>query len=197
MIKFKPETPVNKAAQKTISFCLDEVWSYNDRIFQPNNRDDLHRMRIAAKNLRYNMELFSPLYADAYRKHLKKIRKLQDYLGIIHDADVQIDILRKRIRADINWQHDQFKEIEKAIKKEKVKTEKVRDFHSMLVENEYSGLVGLLEHQIASRQKNHTLFMRYWKKMNIKKVYDSIRRITLAKEKIKGKGHKGDEHETR
>lgn len=175
---------------------MDEVWSYNDRVFQANNRDDLHRMRIAVKNLRYNMELFSPLYPDTYRNYLKTIRKLQDYLGIIHDADVQIDILRKRIRADINWQHNQFKKIEKAIKKEEVKTEKVRNFHGMLVKNEYSGLVGLLEHQIDSRQNNDLLFIRYWKKINKKKVYDSILSITSAKEKIKDKGHKGDEHET-
>jgi len=133
------------------------------------------------------MELFSPFYTDTLKNHLKEIKKIQEYLGDIHDEDVQVNTLRKRIGTHIRQQSDQFKDIEKAIKKENIKNETVRSFHQMVSENEYGGLVRLMQDQIVSRQKHYTAFMRYWKKLNKKNVYDSIIKIISLKIKHEGK----------
>jgi inorganic triphosphatase YgiF len=184
MNKIKPKTPVLLAAQDTISPCLDELWSFHDKILHNKNRDSLHQMRLAAKNLRYNMELFSPFYSDSFQNHLKEMKKIQEYLGDIHDEDVQVDNLKKRIRSYIKQQSDQFKDIEKAIKKENIKTETVRSFRQAVAETGYCGLVRLMQDQIASRQKHYKAFIRYWKKLNKNKVYDSIIKIISFRDQI-------------
>lgn len=187
MGKMKPKTPVLLAARKTIVPCLDELWSFHDKILQKKNRDSLHQMRIAAKNLRYNMELFSPFYPDSFQYHLKEIKKIQEYLGDIHDEDVQVKTLRKRIRAYIKQQSNQFKDLEKAINKENIKTEMVKSFHQTVSQNGYGGLVRLMQDQIVSRKEHYKAFLQYWKKLNKKKVYDSIIQIICIKDQAAGK----------
>ncbi|MEA2448662.1 MAG: hypothetical protein QOG63_594, partial [Thermoleophilaceae bacterium] len=47
----------------------------------------LHDMRIAAKRLRYVLELTSPAFGPAADAGAKAAKKLQDVLGEIHDCD--------------------------------------------------------------------------------------------------------------
>jgi CHAD domain-containing protein len=64
--------------------------SYENRIFDPANIEDLHAMRIAGKNLRYTMECFAPLYSHDLKQHLGIMKTAQELLGSIHDCDVWI-----------------------------------------------------------------------------------------------------------
>ena len=47
-------------------------------------------MRIAAKRLRYTMEICGDLYKGSLDEPIKKVRKLQTLLGKIHDCDVWV-----------------------------------------------------------------------------------------------------------
>jgi len=47
---------------------------------------DLHRVRIAAKRLRYLIELFADLYGPAAEEWLAKIRKVQSLLGRLNNC---------------------------------------------------------------------------------------------------------------
>jgi CHAD domain-containing protein len=67
--------------------------SYEPILSCPDKVLELHEMRIAAKRLRYTMEIFAPIYADpasagAFDTALKAVKQLQEWLGQIHDADV-------------------------------------------------------------------------------------------------------------
>ena len=50
-------------------------------------------MRIAAKKLRYTLEIFAPVYPGEFKSWLKIIKQMQDHLGEIHDCDTWIDFL--------------------------------------------------------------------------------------------------------
>jgi hypothetical protein len=50
-------------------------------------------MRIAAKRLRYTMELFRPAYEGDLDGCLSAMKKLQDLLGDLHDCDVWLQLL--------------------------------------------------------------------------------------------------------
>ncbi|MEM4258161.1 MAG: CHAD domain-containing protein [Candidatus Thermoplasmatota archaeon] len=53
-----------------------------------------HKLRIAAKRLRYTLEIFQPLYADELVKNkLDVVKNLQDSLGLLHDYDVWIEYI--------------------------------------------------------------------------------------------------------
>ncbi|MDR3572893.1 MAG: CHAD domain-containing protein [Anaerolineaceae bacterium] len=82
-----------KLALESISGRLNEFLSYEEIIYQPENIEELHQMRIAAKWLRYSLETFAPLYTDELKEYIQIIREVQDVLGEIHDCDVWAKIL--------------------------------------------------------------------------------------------------------
>jgi hypothetical protein len=77
-------------AERIVRVRLDELCGFMPRAADPDEWVALHDMRIAAKRLRYVLEVtghvFGP-YAGTATKHVKE---LQDLLGEIHDCDVQI-----------------------------------------------------------------------------------------------------------
>ena len=58
----------------------------------------LHDMRIAAKRLRYVLELAEPCYGKASAARAKRARALQDLLGDIHDCDVLLPLAAEEPR---------------------------------------------------------------------------------------------------
>jgi hypothetical protein len=99
-----PDGSLAANAEKVVSARLDELWSFVPDVLNPANVEELHEMRIAAKRLRYVLEVtaetcFGP-YAVAAEK---RIKRLQDLLGEIHDCDVQyprVDALRRELEGE-------------------------------------------------------------------------------------------------
>jgi len=51
-----------------------------------NNEEDLHKLRITAKNLRYSLETFSFVLKPSTKEMISRLKKIQDILGYIHDT---------------------------------------------------------------------------------------------------------------
>ena len=82
---------------------IADLLSYDPWVQFPEAVAEHHAMRIAAKKLRYTLELYAPLYRLRLRKHIRRIVKLQQILGDLHDCDVWIDnvtriVLKERSR---------------------------------------------------------------------------------------------------
>lgn len=80
---------------ESINKTLLVLISFEDAVQDPNNIAELHAMRIAAKQFRYTMEIFAPLYKNELKQPIKAARGCQDLLGEIHDCDVWNDLLPK------------------------------------------------------------------------------------------------------
>ncbi len=74
----------------TIYTALDQFLYYEVFIHHPENIHELHLMRIAAKRLRYTLEIFLPLYQGKLEEFLNTMKIVQQKLGLIHDCDVWI-----------------------------------------------------------------------------------------------------------
>ena len=74
---------------------VQEVYSWEQFIHNPEQREELHNMRISVKRLRYTMEFFAINYDKQFHDFLATIIELQDILGDIHDNDVVLDTLTK------------------------------------------------------------------------------------------------------
>lgn len=72
---------------------LEELLAYEPFLDQPQAAAEHHAMRIAAKHLRYAMEVFEPLHEHALGDAVRAARKLQTTLGEIHDCDVWLQSL--------------------------------------------------------------------------------------------------------
>ncbi len=82
-----------RLGQKRILETLQAFLDYGPYVEQPECVKELHAMRIAAKHLRYTMEIFDPLYDEQLKPYLKAIRLTQESLGQIHDCDVWVAYL--------------------------------------------------------------------------------------------------------
>ena len=67
---------------------LADLKSYEDSLASRKDKKRHHQMRIAAKRLRYTMEIVQPIYHGRLDKSLAIVRRLQGILGDIHDCDV-------------------------------------------------------------------------------------------------------------
>lgn len=83
-----PGGPVADNAEKIIAVRLDELVAFTPRVFDPAEVEALHDMRIAAKRLRYVIEVTRDLFGPYANEARKRVKKLQDVLGEIHDCDV-------------------------------------------------------------------------------------------------------------
>jgi hypothetical protein len=75
---------------------IAELWGWAAHMPHPERVRELHDMRIAAKRLRYCFEFFTPCFSGI-GEALKRFKKLQDYLGELHDCDVWVDYLRDQL----------------------------------------------------------------------------------------------------
>jgi hypothetical protein len=98
-----PEGPAADEVAKIVAVRLDELWSFMPGARDPKAVRTLHDLRIAAKRLRYVLELFAPAFGPYAAKGAKQAKKLQDLVGEIHDCDVtrpRIAQLRAELRAE-------------------------------------------------------------------------------------------------
>jgi len=80
---------------------LFTLLSYDPWVLHPEAVAEHHATRIAAKKLRYTMEIYGSVYRNSLKKPLARVKKIQEILGDIHDCDVWIDqitllLLRER-----------------------------------------------------------------------------------------------------
>ena len=65
----------------------EELRERDTDLYRPLKSGPLHEMRIAAKRLRYALELFSACFGDEAKELAHKLADLQTALGDLHDCD--------------------------------------------------------------------------------------------------------------
>jgi CHAD domain-containing protein len=69
----------------------EELLSYQESLTHPDQVTQHHAMRIAAKRLRYTLEIARPVYPGQLEPIIEAAKQLQTLLGDIHDCDVWVD----------------------------------------------------------------------------------------------------------
>jgi len=93
-----PTATVQENAPLIIAARVQEFLQWEPFIKDPRRVEELHRLRIAAKRLRYTLEIFAPILGPPLPAVIERLRTLQDLLGDIHDLDVAVPLLIKRAR---------------------------------------------------------------------------------------------------
>jgi len=93
-----------EAGREIITARLAQVRELSASLYYPLEAEPLHRLRIAAKRLRYALELFSPCYggADALKVFAEEVAELQSSLGTLHDCDEWIASFGARLARGAN-----------------------------------------------------------------------------------------------
>jgi CHAD domain len=83
----EPDGQLEENALRIIATRLDELRSFAGAVRDPGAVRELHDMRIAAKRLRYVLELTAPALGPAAGRAAKDAKKVQEMLGDVHDCD--------------------------------------------------------------------------------------------------------------
>jgi hypothetical protein len=99
----EPAAPLNENAARIVHTRLQELRSFVPEALQPGAVEAQHDMRIAAKRLRYVLEVTGECFGKSAATARKRARDLQDVLGDIHDCDVMLPRVQdqiERLRSD-------------------------------------------------------------------------------------------------
>jgi hypothetical protein len=139
-------------AERIVRVRLDELCSFMPKAQDPAEVTALHDMRIAAKRLRYILEITHPCFGPYAEAAIKPVKELQDVLGEVHDCDEQLP----EVRAFID--------------------ELLIDDASALVDgapqaphrDAYEGLLALTTELLARRERCFAAFLELWRDLERK-----------------------------
>jgi CHAD domain-containing protein len=131
----EPDIQLGIAARRIVAVRTAELYAFVPEALDPAAVTAMHDMRIAAKRLRYVLELVGFCFGEVGAEAQGRARELQDVLGEIHDCDVMLariavirdreprgfDALAARFRAERAEQVARFGELWAAIERSRLR----------------------------------------------------------------------------
>jgi hypothetical protein len=97
--KLDPAGPLGENAGRIVKVRLDELRSFEPKALDRGRVKAQHDMRIAAKRLRYVLEVTGFCFGSPADTARRRARDLQDILGEMHDCDVMLPRVRAHLEA--------------------------------------------------------------------------------------------------
>jgi CHAD domain-containing protein len=85
-----PAGPLHPNATRIVRTRLGELRGFADEALAPEARGAQHDMRIAAKRLRYALEIVGPCIGEEATAPRAAAKQLQSVLGDLHDCDLML-----------------------------------------------------------------------------------------------------------
>ena len=85
-----PAGPLRPNVARIVSVRLDDLRAFVDDALAPDASKAQHDMRIAAKRLRYVLEIFAPCLGEEAETAHRAAKQLQSVLGDLHDCDLML-----------------------------------------------------------------------------------------------------------
>jgi CHAD domain-containing protein len=76
---------------RIVAVRLDELRGFADAALAPDASEAQHDLRIAAKRLRYVLEIFESCLGEEAKAARGAVKRLQSVLGDLHDCDLMLD----------------------------------------------------------------------------------------------------------
>jgi CHAD domain-containing protein len=145
-----PEGTLGDNAERIVRVRLDELTSFMPKATDPGEVVALHDMRIAAKRLRYVLEVTGDCFGPYASNAVKMVKDLQDLLGEIHDCDVQLPEVAAFLE-------------ELVVEDVAAAGLSPRDLAKTPNRRTYAGLVALQVHLRARRRELFEQFLELWR----------------------------------
>lgn len=85
-----PKGQLRPNVSRIVAVRLDELRGFAEDALAPDATSHQHEMRIAAKRLRYVLELFAPCLGEEAKVARQSAKQLQSVLGDLHDCDLML-----------------------------------------------------------------------------------------------------------
>ena len=165
-----PDGPLEDNLRRIVDVRLEELRSFAPDGSAPSSAGDLHDMRIAAKRLRYVLEMGEPVLGAPARRGAKEARRIQDLLGEIHVCDEGVP----RVEAHIERLRG-----EDAVAMADAAGRGAKDLEPAAIREAphrraYAGLAGYVAYLQARRDVLYAEFVRYWRRLERARFADRI-----------------------
>ena len=144
----------SEAGREAVALSLKELCDLGVCVYEPFNVEKMHEMRIAAKRLRYAVELFTTCWGEAIAPFAVEIAQMQSFLGEVHDCDVWLENLSVRMRGRQN---------------------------SAVGGSERKAAVWLLSEFIKNRTKNYRAALKLWSEWEATEFAERMRVIIAGR----------------
>ena len=159
---------------------LDDIYTYAPYVENPGNIQELHDLRIAAKRMRYTLELFEEFLPVASKDFVEELARLQDELGALHDSEVMLTLLRQLLHPE-SGQSSAYTDDEAAgttqtasLSPEMARAVLHPAHASALSSKERQGLSSFFQRQEQRREQSYALFRQHWQELEQKHFREAI-----------------------
>lgn len=92
-----PDGTLEENARRILAVKMGEFYSYAPIVHTEDEVEALHNLRIAAKRLRYTLELFRVVFGAEGERQIERVKAIQEALGQLHDHDVRIALIEDEL----------------------------------------------------------------------------------------------------
>lgn len=135
---------------------LRELLCHEPCVIEPDAVEAHHDMRIAAKRLRYAMELLNPIWGQRLDHAITVVKGFQRSLGTVHDCDVWLGQLPEFLR-------------------DHPREDSLRP-----------GVHCLIDHQRNERTRQFELFVDHWRRCQAERFWEDLYRLLHTRPKLAG-----------
>lgn len=160
--------PIIDAARAIVKVRLAELLSFGPYVSDPANVTELHDLRIAAKRLRYTLELFRFALPSEAGRLIGEVKEIQEHIGDMHDADVMIERMTEQLRSDAAARMDRLLKIASAVDRGTVaqRHQRIRSaITNRTTPRDEIALLTLIAHRADDRDRAYERFVETWRRM--------------------------------
>jgi CHAD domain-containing protein len=156
-----PSERVDTNARRILAVRIAEFYSHTPALANEDAVDELHAMRIAAKRLRYSLELFRDLYGKKGELQIDRVKQLQEELGHIHDIDVRIGLIEQELLA---FAQEQIEELSQSLSGAPADEQRAIVTATLRPppDDPRRGLFALLGRQYSARRQHRLKLLELW-----------------------------------
>ena len=163
---------------------LDEMEEWGRYAHEPQRSDELHDMRIAAKRLRYTLEIFEDVLPPESSAVVKEVTQIQEELGALHDSDVMVALLSLCLkqpengREHTNGKHAHAVEAQQEFGKHLITNldlvSHLLDARTAPTQEQRAGLEQLLRDTRKQREKQYGAFREHWDALRERNFHQEV-----------------------
>ena len=173
------DAPIVDNARRIIDVRLKELYSFAPYVGDPANVTELHDLRIAAKRLRYSLELFRFALPPALNALIDEVKTIQEHIGDMHDADVMIVRVIEVATSDALQRAARLHDIASAVGRGTVAQRHQRLRSAMTnrsTPRDEVALYTLVAHRADDRDRAYARFVSAWRAMEATDFPSRLRR---------------------
>jgi len=165
-----PQAPTEENARIVVRERLADMYAYAPYVENPKNIQELHDLRIAAKRVRYTLEIFADFLPATSEDFAQELAALQDELGELHDSEVMLALLRRLLQQTqaapgSSLEDELFAQKQELLSSDMVEYLLLSARHLPPSAQEIQGLTDFLHRQEQRRVQAYASFYRHWKSL--------------------------------